>query len=128
MALMLPLAVSAQAVLPDAIPLPPGWQPEGIAKGTGTTMFSATSSPSTSSPATAASLSTRRSGAPPPASSRTGGDARGLRAGRRAGPTGRSYVYALDGAPGDHVLARPAATFVIDVVMTGDGVVHRLVR
>ncbi len=40
MALMLPLTVSAQPVLPDVIPLPPGWQPEGIAKGTGTTMFS----------------------------------------------------------------------------------------
>lgn len=39
-ALMSPLAVSAQAVLPDVIALPPGWQPEGIAKGRGTTMFS----------------------------------------------------------------------------------------
>ena len=41
MALMSPSAVSAQAVLPDVIALPPGWQPEGIAKGGGTTMFSA---------------------------------------------------------------------------------------
>ncbi len=41
MALMSPSAVSAQSILPDVIPLPPGWQPERIAKGPGTTMLSA---------------------------------------------------------------------------------------
>ena len=51
---------------------------------------------------------------------------------------GRLWVWAGEGpglrlragrSPGGHVLSRPAAaTFVNDVVMTGDGVVHRLVR
>jgi hypothetical protein len=101
MALILPLAVSAQAVLPDAIPLPPGWQPEGIAKGTGTTILSGSIA---SGDVLAVDVLTGDSRLPIDAP--FGRTASGLEqdgGGRlwvAGGTTGRANVYALDGAAG----------------------------
>ena len=97
MAVMSPSAVSAQAVLPAVIALPPGCSLRASPRVGGRPSSrapspAATSSPSTASPATATSPSTRRRGAPRPASSRTGGGACGSRAGGRGGPTSTRWT------------------------------------
>lgn len=121
-ALMAPSAVSAHAVLPDIIALPPGWQPEGIAKGRGTTMFSG-SIPT--GDVLAVDVVTGEShlavDAPP---GRTAAGLEQERWGRlwvAGGPTGEAYVYAADGAPAATLsLSPPPSTFINDVVITRD--------
>lgn len=122
MALMSPSAASAQAGLPDIIPLPAGWQPEGIAKGRGTTMFSGSLA---SGDILAVDVITGEShlvvDAPP------GRTALGLEQDRwgrlwvAGGPTGEAYVYAADGTPVAVLsLGTRPSTFINDVVITRD--------
>lgn len=122
MALMSPLAISAQAVVPDVIALPPGWQPEGIAKGRGTTMFSGSIA---TGDVLAVDVVTGEShfvvDAPP---GRTAAGLEQDRWGRlwvAGGATGEAYVYAADGAPAATLsLGSPPSAFINDVVITRD--------
>ncbi len=122
-ALMSPSAAPAHAVLPDVIALPPGWQPEGIAKGGGTTMFSASIA---SGDVLAVDVLTGEShlaaDAPP---GRTAAGLEQDRWGRlwvAGGPTGQAYVYAVAGAPAaTFSLGSPPSTFINDMVITRDG-------
>ena len=122
MAVMSPLAAPAHAVLPDVIALPPGWQPEGIAKGRGTTMFSGSLA---SGDVLAVDVVTGEShlvvDAPP---GRTAAGLERDRWGRlwvAGGPTGEAYVYAVDGSPAaTFSLGSPPSTLINDVVITRD--------
>jgi hypothetical protein len=122
MALMSPSAVSARTVLPDVIPLPAGWQPEGIANGRGTTMLSGSRA---SGDVLAVNVVTGEShlvvDAPP---GRTAAGIEQDRWGRiwvAGGQTGQAYVYAADGTPvATFSLGSPPSTFINDVVITGD--------
>ena len=122
MAVLSPSAVSAQAVLPDVISLPAGWQPEGIARGRGTTMFSGSLA---SGDVLAVDVRTGGShlvvDAPP------GRTAAGLKQDRwqrlwvAGGATGQAYVYEADGTPAATLsLGSPPANFINDVVITRD--------
>ena len=122
MALMSPSPVSAHAVPPDVIALPPGWQPEGIAKGRGTTMFSGSIA---SGDVLAVDVVTGEShlavDAPP------GRTAAGLeqdlweRLWVAGGARGKAYVYSADGAPAATLsLGSPPSTFINDLVITRD--------
>ena len=122
LALMSPLAVSAHAVLPDVIALPPGWQPEGIAKGRGTTMLSGSIA---TGDILAVDVVTGDShlvvDAPP---GRTAAGLEQDRWGRlwvAGGATGQAYVYAMNGAAAATLsLGSPPSTFINDVVITRD--------
>lgn len=122
MALVSPLAISAHAVLPDVIALPAGWRPEGIARGRGTTMFSASIA---TGDVLGVDVVTGESqlvvDAPP---GRTAAGLEQDRWGRlwvAGGPTGEAYVYEVDGSPAaTFSLGSPPSTFVNDVVITGD--------
>ena len=111
---------------PEVIPLPDGFQPEGIATGTGTTFYAG------SIPTGAIYRGDYRTGAGQvlvPA--QAGHMAIGLKFDSRTGqlfvaggPTGMAFVY--DGETGDNVaavqLSSSSTTFVNDVVITTDAV------
>ncbi|MGH9149856.1 MAG: superoxide dismutase [Acidimicrobiales bacterium] len=135
--LLSPSAVSAQGVLPDVIPLPAGWQPEGIARGRGTTMFSGSLDSGDVVAVDALTGASRRVVDAP-----AGRTAVGLKQdhwGRlwvAGGPTGQAYLYESDGAPvTTFSLGSPPSTFINDVVITReaawftdslDGVLYRI--
>jgi sugar lactone lactonase YvrE len=120
-------ATASASSFPDTIPLPDGWQPEGIASGRGTSLY----------------VGSIPTGAVWKGDARTGeGDvlvpgrpgernAIGIKVDRRnrlfvaGGPTGKAFVY--DASTGEDLasyqLATPgAATFVNDVVVTSRAV------
>ena len=117
-----PAAASAQSRLPDVIPLPPGWQPEGIASGPGATMFSGSRA---TGDVIAVNLVTGEPrlvvDAPP---GRTAAGLEQDRFGRlwvAGGATGQAYVYGPDGSPvATFDLGTPPGTFINDVVVTRD--------
>jgi sugar lactone lactonase YvrE len=120
--LALPATAAAGAGFPDVIPLPPGWQPEGIAAGRGTSLYVG------SIPTGAVWKGDARTGRGQvlvPA--HAGRSAIGVKVDRRdrlfvaGGATGKAFVYdARTGADlASYQLAAPgAATFVNDVVVT----------
>jgi sugar lactone lactonase YvrE len=121
--LSIPAATSAATPFPQKIPLPDGFQPEGIAIGRGTTFYVG------SIPTGAVyrgDLRTGKGAVLVPGA--TGRAAVGLAVDQRdrlfvaGGLTGKAFVYAPDGGPlGSYQLASgPAATFVNDVVVTRD--------
>ena len=117
-----PSAASAQSRLPDIIPLPPGWQPEGIASGPGATMFSGSLATGDVIAVDVVTGQYRPVVDAPP-----GRTAVGLEQDRwgrlwvAGGPTGQAYVYGPDGSPvATFDLASPPATFINDVVVTRD--------
>lgn len=127
LALLLPLtAVAAQAVFPEVIPLPNGFQPEGIALGKGKTFYTGSLNGG------AIFHGDLRSGAVEQiAAARPDRIAVGMDFDRRSdllfvagGPFGQAYVY--DGNSGEEVavyqLTASPATFVNDVVVTRSAV------
>jgi sugar lactone lactonase YvrE len=116
------VAGAGAATAPDTIDLPDGWQPEGIAKGRGHTLYVG------SIPTGAIWRIDARTGEGEPAV--PGGEGRaaiGLKADRRGrlfvagGPTGKAFVY--DAKSGDSLATfqlapAGAATFVNDVALT----------
>jgi sugar lactone lactonase YvrE len=120
--LALPATAAAGAGFPDLIPLPPGWQPEGIAAGRGTSLYVG------SIPTGAVWKGDARTGRGDvlvPA--QDGRSAIGIKVDRRdrlfvaGGATGKAFLYdARTGADlASYQLAAPgAATFVNDVVVT----------
>jgi streptogramin lyase len=118
--LLAPSAASAQSRLPDVIALPPGWQPEGIANGPGTTMLSGSLA---TGDVIAVDLVTGEPrlvvDAPP---GRTAAGLEQDRWGRiwvAGGVTGQAYVYGPDGSPlATFTLGSPSASFINDVVIT----------
>ena len=108
---------------PDVIPLPDGWQPEGIATGHGTTFYSGSLAGS------GLYRGDLRSGAGEVLDESAGAPIVGLAFDARTGfvfaaggPTGEARVY--DGATGDlaatYPLAGAGASFINDVVVTRD--------
>lgn len=114
-------AASAQS-FPDVIPLPNGFQPEGIAVGKGSTFYVG------SIPTGAIYRGDLRTGegsifVPP----QTGRNAIGLKYDERTGylfvaggPSGFAYIYDEDGATVAAIQLRTAPTFINDVVVTND--------
>ena len=115
-------ATAGAATFPDTIPLPDGWQPEGIAAGRGTSLYVG------SIPTGAVWKGDARTGRGDVlVPGREGRSAIGIKVDRRnrlfvaGGATGKAFVYdARTGADlGSYQLATPgAATFVNDVVVT----------
>jgi hypothetical protein len=124
MVLLWPSPVSAEGVFPDVISLPAGWQPEGIAKGRGPTLFSGSIA---SGDVLAVNARTGVShlvvDAPP------GRTAVGLKQDRwgrlwvAGGSTGQAYLYGTDGTPlATFSLGSPPSTFINDLVITSEAV------
>ncbi len=115
-----PAAPAAAApAFPDVIALPQGFQPEGIASGTGTTFYAG------SIPTGAVVVGDFRTGdVDPLVPARSGRAAIGLKADRgllyvAGGPTGKAFVYdARTGADIAVYQLTTGATFVNDVVLT----------
>ena len=120
------VAAAAAKSYPDVIPLPNGWQPEGIEAGRHHTLYVG------SIPTGAVRQIDARTGdsftlvQPPPGRSATGleYDRRGERLFVAGGGTGAAYVYdAESGAPQAEYLLDPAAPrFINDAVLTKDAV------
>jgi sugar lactone lactonase YvrE len=111
---------SAQAFFPEVIALPNGWQPEGIAKGPGTTMYSGSRATGDVIAVNVLTGATDLVVDAPP-----GRSAAGLEQDRwgrlwvSGGATGQAYVYGPDGAPvATFQLGTPPTTFINDVVIT----------
>ncbi|MDQ4134464.1 MAG: superoxide dismutase [Actinomycetota bacterium] len=115
-------AVSAQAAFPEVIALPNGWQPEGIAKGPGTTMFSGSRATGDVIAVNVATGATRLVVDAPPGRSATGLEQdRWGRLWVSGGATGQAYVYGPDGNPvATFQLGTPPTSFINDVVITRD--------
>jgi sugar lactone lactonase YvrE len=109
----------AQRSLPSVIPLPNGWQPEGIASGPGNALYVG-SIPTGRVVRVDARTGRRRVVVP----RRSGRRAIGLKASRgllyvAGGPTGRGFVYrASNGASLANVRLTAAPTFINDVTVT----------
>ena len=112
--------VSAQTVLPEVIALPNGWQPEGIARGPGATMYSGSRATGDVIAVNVVTGQTRLVVDAPPG--RTAAGLEQDRWGRlwvSGGATGQAYVYAPDGTPlATFQLGTPPSTFINDVVIT----------
>lgn len=115
-----PPAASA-APFPEVIALPDGWQPEGIASGTGATVYSGSRASGD-----IVAVDVRTGGRTLVVDAPQGRTAVGIerdRFGRfwvAGGATGDVFVYDAGGSPLEHYDFQSSGTFVNDVVVTKD--------
>jgi sugar lactone lactonase YvrE len=121
LAVATPVAL-AKGSFPSTIPLPNGWQPEGIAAGRGTTFYVG------SIPTGSIYRGDFRTGQGAPFITVTGRAATGLKFARNrlyvsGAGTGKAFVYdaGSGGLLKEYQLAPGAPTFINDVVVTRDG-------
>jgi sugar lactone lactonase YvrE len=118
-----PAEEAGDAGFPDVIPLPAGWQPEGIARGRGTTLFSGSMASGD-----VVAVDARTGGRHLVVDAPLGRTAVGLKQDRwgrlwvAGGATGQAYLYAADGAALATFSLGSPPTFINDLVITREAV------